>query len=65
MWESVLHYFKVFPNPVGKGIKPQEKVQFSPQHDIKTASTEEVSAVIRKLKNNRTLGEDSVRHIVK
>jgi hypothetical protein len=51
------------PKPQDKGIIPQENVYFSPENDIGTSSTEEVSAVIRKLKNNRALSEDSVRQI--
>ena len=51
------------PNPLVKGIIPQENVLFSPEHDIKTPSTEEVSAGIRMLKNNRAPSEDSVRQI--
>jgi len=53
------------PNPVDKGIIPHANVQFSPEHDIRCPSTEEVSAVVRKVKNNRALSEDLVRRIVK
>jgi hypothetical protein len=52
-------------NPVHKGIIPQANVQFSPEHDIRSPSTEEVSAVVRKVKNDRALSEDLIRRIVK
>jgi hypothetical protein len=61
--KSVLRYFKVLPNPLDKGIIPQENVHFSPEHDIRTPSTEEVLAGTRRLKNNKALIEDSVRQI--
>jgi hypothetical protein len=61
--ESILHYLKVLPNPLDKGIIPQENVYFRPGHDIRNPSTEEVSAVIRKLKNNRALSEDPIIQI--
>jgi hypothetical protein len=53
-------YFKGLLNPLDKGIIPEEKVYFEPEHDVRAASVKEVSAVIRKLKNNRAPGEDSI-----
>jgi hypothetical protein len=47
-------------NPVDKGIIPEEKVYFGPEQDIRAPSIQEVSAIIRKLKNNRAPGEDSI-----
>jgi hypothetical protein len=47
-------------NPLHKGIIPEEKVYFGPEHNIRAPSIQEVSAIIRKLKNNRAPDEDSI-----
>jgi hypothetical protein len=54
-------YFTGLLNPLDEGIIPEEKVYFGPQHNIRAPSTKEVSAIIRKLKNNRAPDEDSIR----
>jgi hypothetical protein len=47
-------------NSPDKGIVPEEKVYFGPEQDIRAPSIQEVSAIIRNLKNNRVPGEDSI-----
>jgi hypothetical protein len=42
-------------------ITTEENVQFRTLHDIRIPFSQEVSAVIRKLKNNRLPGEDSIK----
>jgi sorting nexin-29 len=53
-------YFKGLLNPLDKGIIPEEKVYFGQEQDIRPPSIQEVSDIIRKLKNNRVPGEDSI-----
>jgi hypothetical protein len=57
VWAS---YFKELLNPLHKGIVPEENVCFVPEKDIRAASKQEVSASVRKLKNNRAPGKDSI-----
>jgi hypothetical protein len=59
----IFNYLKILPNPLDKGIISQENIYTSPEHDIRTPSTEEVSEGIRKLKNNRLLNEGTFRQI--
>jgi sorting nexin-29 len=58
--EAWVDYFKGLLNPLDKGIVPEEKVYFGPEQDIRAPSVQEVSAIIRKLKNNRAPGENSI-----
>jgi hypothetical protein len=53
-------YFKGLLNPLDKRIIPEENVCCGPEQDTRAASIQEVSAVIRKLKNNRAPDEDSI-----
>jgi hypothetical protein len=47
-------------NLLCKVIIPEEKVYFGPQQDIKSPAIKDISAVIRKLYNNRAPAEDSI-----
>jgi hypothetical protein len=47
-------------NPLGRGIRPEEKVYFGPQKDIRAPCMQEVSAVTGNVKNNRAPTEDYV-----
>jgi hypothetical protein len=40
-------------NPLGKGIRPEEKVYSGPEQNIRAPSIQELSAVIGNVKNNR------------
>jgi hypothetical protein len=51
--EAWADYFKGLLNPLDKGIMPEEKVYFGPEQDMRAPSIQDVSAIIRKLKNNR------------
>jgi hypothetical protein len=42
-------------------ITTEENVQFRTQHDIKIPFSQEVSAVIRKMKNSRPPGKVSIK----
>jgi hypothetical protein len=58
--EAWVDYFKGLLNPLDKGIIPKGKVCFGPEQVIRAPSVQEVLAVIRKLKNNRAPGGDSI-----
>jgi len=54
-------YCKELPNNLVMEITTEENVQFRTLHDIRISFSQEVSAIIRKLKNNRPQGEDSIK----
>jgi hypothetical protein len=54
----VAEYFKELLNPQFNRIMPEERTYFGPEWDIKPPTIQEVSRVIRNMKNNRALGED-------
>jgi hypothetical protein len=58
--EAWADYCKGLLNPLDKGIIPEEKVYFGAEQDIRAPSVQEVSAMIRELKNSRAPGEDSI-----
>jgi hypothetical protein len=58
--ETRAGYFKGLINRLDKGIILDEKVYFGPERDVRAPSVQEVSAIIRKLKNKRAPGEDSI-----
>jgi hypothetical protein len=51
--------FKKMFNCLGKGIIPEEMVYSGPEHDNRAPSIQKVSAIIRKLTNNRAPREDN------
>jgi hypothetical protein len=59
-WLYLQDYCKGTNNLVMK-ITMEENVQFRTLHDIRIPFSQEVCAVIRKLKNNRPPGEDSIK----
>jgi hypothetical protein len=51
-------YFKELLNPQFNEITPEEKTYFGSEWDIKPPTVQELSRVIRNMKNNRAPSED-------
>jgi len=60
-WLYLQDYCKELPNNLVMEITTEENVQFRTPHDIRIPFSHDVSAVFRKLKNNRLPGEDSIK----